>query len=104
MSGSDIVAVISALSACFAIFSVIRNYKKSTENEIAHRTAERTETNMKLDSIGKNVSDIKETINETKKDIQHLNERLAIVDSKADKAHLRIDMLEREVEGNERKD
>lgn len=101
MSGSDIVAVISALSACFAIFSVIKNYRKSTEQEIAHRTAERTETNMKLDSIGKNVADIKETINETKKDIQQLNEKLAVVDAKAEKAHLRIDMLEKEVSDHE---
>ena len=101
MSGSDIVAVISTLSACFAIFSVIRNYKRSTEQEIVRRTAERTETNMKLDSIGKNVTDIKETINETKKDIQNLSDKLAIVDAKAEKAHLRIDMLEKEVSAHE---
>lgn len=104
MSGSDIVAIISALSACFAIFSVIRNYRQSSQKEIERRTTERTETNVKLDTIGRNVADIKETMNETKKDIQHLNEKLALVDAKAEKAHLRIDMLEKEVSENERKD
>ncbi len=104
MSGSDIVAIISALSACFAIFSVVRNYKQSSKKEIEQRTVERTETNMKLDAIGRNVADIKETMSETKKDIQHLNEKLALVDAKAEKAHLRIDMLEKEVSENERKD
>lgn len=101
MSGAEIVAVISAVSALFAIFSVIRNTRKTSEKEIEQRTIERTETNMKLDSIKKDVSDIKDVINETKKDVQHLNEKLALVDAKAEKAHLRIDMLEKEVSEHE---
>lgn len=101
MSGAEIVALISALSACFGIFSVIRNTRKSSEKDVEQRTIERTETNMKLDSIKKDVSDIKDVINETKKDVQHLNEKLALVDAKAEKAHLRIDMLEKEVSDHE---
>ena len=87
MTGAEIVAVISALSACFAIFSVIRNTRRSSEKDIEQRTIERTETNMKLDSI--------------KKDVQRLGEKVALGDAKAEKAHLRIDMLEKEVSDHE---
>lgn len=99
-----ITILISVISTAFAIYFGLKSSRKADTKEIEKRTAERVETNMKLDAIIRDMKDIKESVVETRKDVQQLGERLAIVDQKADKAHLRLDYVERELNLSERED
>lgn len=85
---------ISAISVSCAIYFSSKNSRKNDTKEIEQRVAERTETNMKLDEIGRNVTDIKYDISATKKEVQNLTERMASVESSAKQAHHRIDRIE----------
>lgn len=85
--------IISAMSVGCAVYFSSKNSRKSDTKEIEQRVAERTETNMKLDEIGRNVTDIKYDISVTKKEVQNLTERVATVEQSAKQAHHRIDEL-----------
>lgn len=93
---SDVVALVSAASALVAIFFAVKNGKRTDTKEIERRAAERTETNVKLDVISGDVREIKETSKETVRNVQALADKIAVVDAKADRAHYRIDALEKE--------
>lgn len=90
----EVALLISVISVSFSIYFGLRNNKRSDVKELETRVRERTETNMKLDQIGKCVTEIKENISDTKRDLQELKEKLIIVEQKINKAHYRIDVLE----------
>lgn len=97
----EVALLISVISVCFSIYFGLRNNKRSDVKEIEQRVKERTETNMKLDQISRNVSDIKESISDTNKDLQELKEKIALVEQKTNKAHVRLDVLEGKEIGSE---
>lgn len=91
----EVALVVSIVSVSFSIFFGLRNNKRSDVKEIEQRVRERTETNMKLDNIGKCVAEIKDNISDTKRDLQEVKEKLFLVEQKINKAHYRIDALEK---------
>lgn len=97
----EVTILVSIISVCFAIYFGLRNNKRSDVKEIEQRVKERTETNMKLDQISRNVSDIKESISDTNKDLQELKEKIALVEQKTNKAHVRLDVIEGKEIGSE---
>lgn len=97
----EVALLISIISVCFSIYFGLRNNKRSDVKEIEQRVKERTETNMKLDQISRNVSDIKESISDTNKDLQELKEKIALVEQKTNKAHVRLDVIEGKEIGSE---
>lgn len=97
----EVALLISVISVCFSIYFGLRNNKRSDVKEIEQRVKERTETNMKLDQISRNVSDIKESISDTNKDLQELKEKIALVEQKTNKAHVRLDVIEGKEIGSE---
>lgn len=98
---SEAVAIIALGISFITVVLNLRSSKKKDDDDIEQRVIERTETNMKLDEIGRNVNEIKDSVRETKKDIQGLAERQAIIDAKAEKAHLRIDIMEATLKAKE---
>ena len=78
----EISLLISGVSVCFAIYFGLRNNKRSDVKEIEQRVRERTETNMKLDNIGKCVAEIKDNISDTKRDLQEVKEKLFLVEQR----------------------
>lgn len=93
---SCVISAISAISAVIGIIHTLNTLKNENRNEVERRVTERVETNFKLDEISKSVNDIKGTMNETKQEVRSLAEKLTLVDAKADKAHMRLDLLEQE--------
>ncbi len=91
----EITVLISAVSVAFAIFFGLKNSKRADVKDIERKATERAETNYKLDEISRNVTDIKYDISSTKKSVTELTERMTKVEACADKAHLRIDALEK---------
>lgn len=94
MTISEVVAIIALVISTITVCINLRNSRKKDNKDIEQRVIERTETNMKLDEIGRNVNDIKDSVKETKRDIQSLAERQALTDAKAEKAHARLDIIE----------
>lgn len=90
----EVALLISLTSVAFSVYFGLRNNKRSDTKEIEQRVAERTETNMKLDQIGKDVQDIKYDISATKKSVNSLTERVASVESSVKSAHHRLDTME----------
>lgn len=90
----EIALLVSIVSVSFAIYFGLRNNKRADVKELEERVKQNTETKMTLEQICRNVADIKESILETKKDVQKLTGDMAILNQKVDKAHLRIDILE----------
>ena len=91
----EVALVVSIVSVSFSIFFGLRNNKRSDVKEIEQRVRERTETNMKLDNIGKCVAEIKDNISDTKRDLQEVKEKLFLVEQKIKKENYRIDALEK---------
>lgn len=98
MTISEIVAVLALVISFITVFLNLRSSKKKDNKDLEQRVIERTETNMKLDEIGRNVNEIKDSVKETKRDVQKLAERQALTDAKVDKAHARIDMLKIQID------
>ena len=66
----SISVIISAISLAFAIYMGLKNNKKASEKEISDRIARETRTDMKLDEIGNNVKEIKETVRTIQEDMK----------------------------------
>lgn len=91
----EVSILISVISVSFAVFFGISNNRRATTDEIEKRTIEHTRTDMKLDEIGRNVSDIKYDISATKKEVSCLCERVASVEASHKSEHKRLDHIER---------
>lgn len=94
--------LITAISVVSALYFSSKNSKSTDVKEIERRVEERTETNMKLDEIGRNVNDIKFDISSTKKEVYSLTERVASVEASFKAAHQRIDKIEKEMEDHDK--
>lgn len=94
MTISEIIALVCMIFSFVTLGLNLKSDKKKDGKDFEQRIIERTETNMKLDEIGRNVNEIKDSVKETKKDIQNLAERQALTDAKAEKAHTRLDVIE----------
>lgn len=90
----EIALLISLVSVSFAIFFGMKNAKRGDVKDIEQRVAERTETNMKLDEIGRNVQDIKYDITATKNEVKALGERIVSVEQSTKSLHHRVDTVE----------
>jgi len=93
--------LISVISVASAIFFGIANNRRANTEDIEKRTIEQTKVEMKLDEIGRNVSDIKYDISATKKDVASLSERILLLESSCNNEKRRIDHLESVLEQKE---
>lgn len=99
---SEIVAVISALSALVAIFYAVKNGRRSNEDEIAEKIARETRIDMKLDEIGNNVKEVKETVKSIQNDVKDHEGRIVKLEASYKSAHKRLDEIFGLVELKER--
>lgn len=93
-----ITIIISAISVSFAIFFGLKSNKRADNEDIANTASNNAIINMKLDTIGDNVKEIKTDVAETKKQYIDMDKRLVKVEEATKSAHKRLD----NVIGNER--
>lgn len=95
---SVVSVIISAISVICAIYFSHKNRKvsdlKDLEQKVAERTAERTETNLKLNEITRNTQEIRYDVTSLKKDVQRTGEKIIELDASIRSAHHRIDGIE----------
>lgn len=88
-----ITIIISAISVSFAIFFGLKSNKRADNKDIADTASNNAIINMKLDTIGDNVKEIKTSVAETKKQVIDMDKRLVKVEESAKSAHHRLDAI-----------
>lgn len=83
--------LVSIASLSFSIYMGLRNSRKSDEKEIAQRIARDTRTEMKLDEIGNDVKEVKETVKNIQNDVKDHEGRIVKLEASYKAAHKRLD-------------
>lgn len=97
----SIASIVSIIGLCISLTSVLvafcfnlKNSKKTDTREIEERVKENTRINMKLDSIGSDLKDIKTDIMSMRDEMKTHNDRIIKVEESAKQAHHRLDTIE----------
>lgn len=85
--------VISAISVAFAIYTGLKNSRRASENDISDRIARETRTDMKLDEIGNDVKEIKETVKTIQEDVKDHEGRIVKLEASYKAEHKRLDEI-----------
>ena len=72
-----------------------KNSKHTDIKDIERQVAERTEVNLKLDTINQNTQEIRYDVSAVKKDVQKHAEKIVEIEASAKQAHHRLDSIER---------
>ena len=83
--------LVSIASLSFSIYMGLRNSRKSDEKEIAQRIARDTRTEMKLDEIGNDVKEVKETVKNIQNDVKDHEGRIVKLEASYKAEHKRLD-------------
>lgn len=83
--------LVSMASLCFSIYMGIRGNRKTSEKEIAEKIARETRTDMKLDEIGKDIKEVKETVKNIQNDVKDHEGRIVKLEASYKAEHKRLD-------------
>lgn len=86
---------ISTISVGTVIYFSSKDSKHTDVKDIEQRVAERTEVNLKLDTINQNTQEIRYDVSTVKKDVQKHAEKIVEIEASAKQAHHRLDTIER---------
>lgn len=101
----SIMAVIASIvSVAAMIYFNSKNSKHTDVKDIEQRVAERTEVNLKLDTINQNTQEIRYDVSAVKKDVQKHAEKIVEIEASARQAHHRLDGLEDRLNAREDKE
>ena len=89
----EITLLISIISVSFSVFFGLKNSRKTDEKDITERITRDTRTDMKLDEIGSNVREVKETVKNIQNDIKDHEGRIVKIESSLKAEHKRLDEL-----------
>ena len=86
--------IISVLSLGFSVFMGLKSNKRTDAKDIEERVKENTRSNMKLDAISNNTTDIKNEVSEMRKEINSHDSRIVKVEESVKSFHHRLDGIE----------
>lgn len=85
--------LVSTSALCFSIFMGLKGSRKTNESEIAERITRETRTDMKLDEIGNDTKEIKETVKNIQNDIKDHEGRIVKLEASYKAMHKRLDEM-----------
>lgn len=85
--------LVSVGALCFSVFMGLKGNKKTNENEITERITRETRTEMKLNEIGNDVKEVKETVKNIQNDIKDHEGRIVKLEASYKAAHKRLDEI-----------
>ena len=88
--------VISMASLAFSVYMGLKGNRKNDEKEIKERIARETRTDLKLDEIGKDIKEVKETVKNIQNDIKDHEGRIVKLEASLKALHKRLDIEKRE--------
>ena len=83
--------LVSIASLSFSIYMGLKGNKRTDEKEIAERIARETRTDMKLDEIGNDVKEVKETVKNIQNDVKDHEGRIVKLEASYKAEHKRLD-------------
>lgn len=89
----DLMSLLDMLAVVFAIIFGITTNARQTKKDLVERAVENAKQNVLLERIETTTNDIKQDFKDLRTEVQKLDQRVTIVECKADKAHSRIDGL-----------
>ena len=93
-----IISIISVtFSVLFGLFTLgfnLKSNRKSNNLALTERVKENTRINMKLDTLSRNTTEIKNEVTEMRKELNSHDSRIVKVEESVKSAHHRIDGLE----------
>lgn len=98
----EIALVISIVSVAFSVFFGLKNNKRSDTKEIEARIAWETKVTMNLDSINRNMEEIKDLIRGVQNDVKDHEGRIVKLEASYKAEHKRLDEVFSMVELKER--
>lgn len=87
----EIALLVSIISVCFSVFFGLKNNKRTDNSELSNRIARDTRTDMKLDEIGNDVKEVKETVKNIQSDIKDHEGRIVKLEASYKAEHKRLD-------------
>lgn len=90
--------LVSIASLSFSIYMGLKGNKRTDEKEIAERIARETRTDMKLDEIGNDVKEVKETVKNIQNDVKDHEGRIVKLEASYKAEHKRIDDEHRRID------
>ncbi len=94
--------IISIVSVGFSIYFGLKSNKRTDENALAEKIARETRTDMKLDEIGRDVREVKETVKNIQNDIKDHEGRIVKLEASYKAEHKRLDEIFKMFEPKER--
>lgn len=91
--------LISGTSVICALYFSHKTSKTTDLKELEQRVAERTETNLKLDEINRNTTEIRYDVTSLRKDVQKHGEKIIELEASNKSAQHRLDTMERLIGG-----
>ena len=82
---------VALLSVCFTIYIGLKNRRKSDEVTLEERIKRDTRTDMKLNEIGNDVKEVKETVKNIQNDIKDHEGRIVKLEASYKAEHKRLD-------------
>ena len=98
----EVALVISIVSVAFSVFFGAKNNKRSDAKEIEARIAWETKVTMNLDSINRNMEEIKDLIRGVQNDVKDHEGRIVKLEASYKAEHKRLDEVFSMVELKER--
>lgn len=90
---SALALLLSIISVSCSVYFAVKNNKRTDGKELAERIARETKTDMKLDEIGRNVKEIKETVKSIQDDVKDHEGRIVKLESSYKAEHKRLDTI-----------
>ena len=90
----EVAMVISIISVTFSVIFGMVAMKRNQTSDIEQRAEKTARMMSQLDTIQHTTTEIKEEFKDLKSEVSNLNKRVTIIETKVDKAHVRIDELQ----------
>lgn len=87
----EVALVISIVSVAFSVFFGLKNNKRSDTKEITERIAWETKVTINLESISRNMEEVKDLIRGVQNDVKDHEGRIVKLESSYKAAHKRLD-------------
>lgn len=92
----EVALLISIISVSFSIFFGLKNNKRSDVEDIKSRVERDTKTDAKLDEIGRDVKEVKDTVRNIQNDVKDHEGRITKLEASYTRLHERIDKFPHE--------
>ena len=83
--------LVSIASLSFSIYMGLKNSKRTDSKDIEERVARETKLDVKLDEIGKDVKEVKETVRTIQGDVKNHEGRIVKLEASYSRLHERVD-------------